>query len=151
MKEHFLKLFEYNNWANNKILEIILKENDFPQIALKYFSHLLIAEKTWMVRIKSKEVPSNDFWPEISKNEFRELINKNINEYLELINNSNDKLFDEKIKYKTSKGIEFDSTLKDILTHISMHSMYHRGQVNTALRNSGLEPVNIDFITYTRI
>jgi len=151
MKEHFTKLFEYNNWANNKILEIILSEINFPQNALKYFSHLLIAEKTWMTRIKGKEIPSNDFWYEISPNEFQELIKENTNDYLELIKNSNEKYFEEIIKYKNSKGTEFNTSLKDILTHVSTHSAYHRGQVNAALRNAGFEPVNIDYIAYTRI
>lgn len=151
MKEHFLKLFEYNNWANNKILEIVLRENDFPQNALKYFSHLLIAEKTWMTRIKGEETPSNDFWYEIPQNDFKESINQNTNDYLELIKNTNGKNFEEVIKYQNSKGTEFNTSLKDILTHVSMHSSYHRGQINAALRNAGLEPVNIDYIAYTRI
>lgn len=151
MQEHFLKLYQFNNWANNKILEIILREENFPQNALKYFSHLLIAEKTWMTRIKGKEIPSNDFWYEISKNEFQEIIRRNTNDYLELMKNSNDKQFEEKIKYKNSKGTEFNTCLKDILTHVTMHSSYHRGQINSAVRNAGLEPVNIDFIAFTRI
>lgn len=151
MKDHFEKLFKYNRWANNKILEIVLKNEKFPANALKYFTHILIAEKTWMVRVKGEEIPSNDFWPEVSKNEFQELINKNTFAYLELINNSNDKHFEKEIKYKNSKGLEFTTALKDILTHVSMHSAYHRGQINSALRNAGFEPVNVDLITYTRI
>ena len=151
MKEHFQKLFEYNNWANDKILELILQNENFPADALKYFSHLLIAEKTWMERIKGVENPSTDFWYQIPKTDLQKIISENTDKYLELINNSNDKHFTKEIKYKNSKGLEFTTVLKDILAHVAAHGTYHRGQINTALRNAGLEPVNVDYITYTRI
>ena len=151
MNEHFINLYKYNDWANKKILDIVLNNKNFPPNALKYFTHLLIAEKTWMVRIKGEEIPSKDFWPKIDKNDFQELIDKNTRNYMELINNSDDQRFEEKINYKNSKDIEFSTPLKDILTHVSIHSAYHRGQINSVLRNAGLEPVLIDYIAYTRL
>lgn len=151
MKEHFIKLFKYNNWANSKILEIIFKEENFPEIALKYFIHVLIAEKTWMSRLIGEEINTNNFWPDISKDELKILIDDNTNQYLDFIENLKDKNPDSLIKYKNSKGFKYTTSVKDILTHVSMHSAYHRGQINSALRNSGFQPVNIDFITYTRI
>lgn len=149
MKDNFIKLFKYNDWANKKILESLFGKS-VPEKVLNYFSHLLIAEKTWMIRIKGVDVPPNDFWPGSQDINFSELINKNTEDYLELIENSNDQRFNERIKYKNSKGAEFFTSLNDILTHVSMHGTYHRGQINSALRSAGFEPVNVDYITYTR-
>jgi uncharacterized damage-inducible protein DinB len=151
MKEHFIKLYKFNDWANTKILELVLSNADFPQKALKYFEHILIAEKTWMVRIKGEEIPSNDFWYDISRNDLQSLLNENTANYLDLINNPPAGGYETKITYKNSKGIEYSTSVEDILIQISMHGSYHRGQINAVVRNAGLKPVPIDYITYTRL
>ena len=37
---------------------------------------------------------------------------------------------DKLISYKNSKGKEFKSSVRDILTHVAMHGHYHQGQIN---------------------
>jgi len=47
-------------------------------------------------------------------------------------------------------GRPFSSvTLRETLLQIPMHSHYHRGQVNTRLRELGGEPPLVDFIAWT--
>ena len=150
MKEHFIKLYQYNDWANKKILEIVSSNENFPEKALKYFSHLLIAEKTWRTRIKDEEIQQNGVWYDIPRNELKDWVNENTAGYFEIINNPPGGNFETKIDYKNTKGVEFSTLLIDILAHVSTHSAYHRGQINAALRNAGIEPVSIDYIIYTR-
>ncbi|QLH28398.1 MAG: hypothetical protein HWD63_02710 [Candidatus Parvibacillus calidus] len=38
--------------------------------------------------------------------------------------------------------------MKDIIFHIINHSTYHRGQIAMEFRQSGLEPLNTDYIFY---
>ncbi len=40
------------------------------------------------------------------------------------------------------------STMAETLQQVSMHSAYHRGQVNTRLREIGAEPPLVDFIAW---
>jgi uncharacterized damage-inducible protein DinB len=40
------------------------------------------------------------------------------------------------------------TTLRDTMLQIPMHSIYHRGQVNTRLRELGGEPPLVDFIAW---
>jgi uncharacterized damage-inducible protein DinB len=54
------------------------------------------------------------------------------------------------VHYKNSAGAEFDNRVDDILLHVSMHGMNHRGQVNAQLRAAGIEPVSGDYIAFAR-
>ncbi|MGE7918037.1 DinB family protein [Viridibacillus sp. NPDC093762] len=57
---------------------------------------------------------------------------------------------DKLISYKNSKGKECKNSVRDILTHVVLHGQYHRGQINSLLREKGIEPINVDFITFVR-
>jgi uncharacterized damage-inducible protein DinB len=54
------------------------------------------------------------------------------------------------ITYKNSKGESWKSTVEDVLTHITIHGAYHRGQIATAVRAAGGEPPYTDYIQGTR-
>ena len=51
MKEYYIKLFNYNNWANQLIIERINQINNLPVRILELMSHIVLAEKTWLNRI----------------------------------------------------------------------------------------------------
>ncbi len=50
------------------------------------------------------------------------------------------------ISYKNSKGERWESAVGDILTHVVMHSAYHRGQIASHMREQGQTPAYTDFI-----
>src|SRR5207237_7244435 len=54
------------------------------------------------------------------------------------------------VTYRTSAGDQFTSTLEDILTHVSIHGSYHRGQVASLIRAAGDTPSPTDYIFFTR-
>ncbi|HYF39845.1 MAG TPA: DinB family protein, partial [Gemmatimonadales bacterium] len=56
----------------------------------------------------------------------------------------------EPISYINSKGERWSSTVEDILTHIVIHSAYHRGQIASDLRAEGHEPAYTDYIHAVR-
>ncbi len=53
---------------------------------------------------------------------------------------------EKQIDYRNSKGEAWSSRIKDVLTHVLMHSAYHRGQVALEMRAAGLQPAYTDFI-----
>jgi uncharacterized damage-inducible protein DinB len=55
-----------------------------------------------------------------------------------------------KVPYVNSKGESWSNTVEDILTHVILHSAYHRGQIAQDMRAAGIEPVNTDFIHAVR-
>jgi uncharacterized damage-inducible protein DinB len=56
----------------------------------------------------------------------------------------------QKISYKNSKGEPWSSTVEDVLTHVTLHSAYHRGQIASLMRASGQAPASTDFIHAVR-
>ena len=52
--------------------------------------------------------------------------------------------------YRNTNGEFWTSTVGDILTHVAMHSSYHRGQIAAAVRESGGTPAYTDFIHAVR-
>ena len=59
-------------------------------------------------------------------------------------------VLDRSVHYKNSKGEEYDSLVRDILTHVFMHSAYHRGQIAADMRQDGVTPAYTDFIQGVR-
>jgi uncharacterized damage-inducible protein DinB len=56
----------------------------------------------------------------------------------------------EKVIYKNSKGEAWSSTVHDVLTHVALHSAYHRGQIAGLMRARGYAPAYTDFIHAVR-
>jgi uncharacterized damage-inducible protein DinB len=54
------------------------------------------------------------------------------------------------VSYKNSKGEPWTSTILDVLTHVVMHSAYHRGQIASHMREIGQAPAYTDYIHAVR-
>jgi uncharacterized damage-inducible protein DinB len=52
----------------------------------------------------------------------------------------------QSVSYKNTKGESWTSTIWDILTHVVVHSAYHRGQIASHMRANGQTPAYTDFI-----
>jgi uncharacterized damage-inducible protein DinB len=91
-----------------------------------------------------------EFWPAASLAECEAMAQENARSYTELVTGLTDDQLDSIATYKNSKGVEYETTYRDILTHVMMHSAYHRGQVAMAVRAEGCEPACTDYIAYVR-
>ncbi len=149
MKSYFIDLFKYHAWANQKLIDELKSAGINEGTILKILSHLLLAEKTWLQRLKSEKY-DNNFWIDLTLEDCSKLVENNelqINEYLSSLAESD---FETKVKYTNSKGIEYTNTINEMLTHLSHHSSYHRGQIAKEMRRLGKEPVYTDYIAYLR-
>ncbi len=57
---------------------------------------------------------------------------------------------DQSVSYTNSQGEAWSSTVEEILTHITVHSAYHRGQIASDLRAAGMTPAYTDYIHAVR-
>jgi uncharacterized damage-inducible protein DinB len=143
-------MFEHLNWANQCILETLQSIEDENQEINRLFSHILFAEKVWITRLRGLDSSGLPIWLDVDMEVCAELVMQNEESLTTFLTNLANSDLDKLIIYSNSKGTEFKNSIRDILTHIAMHGQYHRGQINSRLRANGIEPVNIDFITFLR-
>ncbi len=143
-------MYEHLNWANQRILEKLKNMEDENQDVSQLFSHILFAEKVWITRLRGLNSSGIPIWSEVDIKVCAELVMQNEESITTFLTNLSDADLDKLISYTNSKGKEFKNSVRDVLTHVALHGHYHRGQINSRLRAEGIEPVNIDFITFVR-
>ena len=150
MKSYFLNLYRYDRWANSRVLENLKGQDIRDNSIVNLFSHLILAEKIWMMRIKGQDYKNLNFWKALSFSDCETLIPEINDEYFSFINSSSVDDLNNKFEYINSKGITYRNTIADTLTHVAFHSAYHRGQIAKGVRSLKKEPVLTDYIAFIR-
>ena len=143
-------MYEHLNWANQRILVTLQSIEEENQEVNRLFSHILLAEKVWLTRIQGLDSSRLPIWSDVNLEVCADLVRQNEGSFSAFLTNLAETDLDKSISYTNSKGKEFNSSIRDILTHVALHGHYHRGQINSRLRVDSIEPVNIDFISFVR-
>lgn len=154
MKEHLLRLFRYETWANRRCLQSMAALQD-PGAAIRLFGHILGAQRVWLARIRKEEVAQFDVWPQpqsvTDSEQMMQEVGVELERYLDALTESE---LSRTIAYTPTflnpRRREFHNTPTEILTHVAMHSTYHRGQIAVRVRDAGAEPAATDFMIYLR-
>ena len=148
--QHLRRLFEYNAWANRRAFESLATFGGESKGA-RAFVHLLVAEREWLLRLEeNRDTTGFDFWPEATREACAELLDENQNSYAALLGRLSAEDLARTATYRNSKGVAYTTSYLDILTHVAFHSAYHRGQVASAVRESGGTPAYTDFVGWQR-
>ena len=159
MKQTFLELANYQKWANDRFRKN-LKEVDFTKLtenATPYgpirelVAHIFGAVELWMKRLEGTSPPaiksgdSFQSWSELEK-AWIDIDNK----LIEVVNNLKEEEFSKRIKYRSTEGLDLETSMENILVQlVTHHQSYHRGQIGMAIRQLNLPPVQeTDFIYY---
>lgn len=70
--------------------------------------------------------------------------------WLDYLENLNDDDWARSVEYRTTRGDPFSDSVADILTHVTIHGGYHRGQLAKIIVRNGGTPAVTDFIVYVR-
>ncbi|MEQ9104145.1 MAG: DinB family protein [Rhodothermales bacterium] len=62
----------------------------------------------------------------------------------------NDEHLSSDCTYTNSAGASFSTPVADVLLHVFMHGMYHRGRINLLIRQAGGDPAPADYIAFVR-
>jgi uncharacterized damage-inducible protein DinB len=147
--EHLRRQFNYDNWANREVLAG-LRASAHPSVRPRQLlAHILAAERLWLERIKSQP-QSLPVWPDSSLDQCEEQITDLGRLWREFLGQIPPARLSETVVYKNTKGESWTSTVEDILTHVILHSAYHRGQIASLVRAGGEQPANTDFIHAVR-
>jgi uncharacterized damage-inducible protein DinB len=162
MKETLLQFANYNIWANKRIIESLQKlpEEDIDKEIISSFSsirktiyHTWAAENIWLERLQLQEQP---VWiEEVFKGSFTEACTEwqKVSEMLSVFISKqfDDKALEHVFQYYDRAKKSHKTRVCDILMHVFNHSTYHRGQIVTMFRQTGITKISgTDFITYVR-
>lgn len=146
MKEKLVDLFEYTYHFNKEMIKIIsenLEKVDEKTISL--INHTLNAQQIWNSRILNEK--SFEVWQINPFENLNGINQQNFNKSLEIVQKFDP---DQKIEYQNSRGTKFENTVFEMLFQAINHSTYHRGQINSLLKQSGITPILADYIFYKR-
>ncbi len=148
--EHLRRQFAYDAWANGEVVAVIAGQSGSPSApAMKLLAHILSAERLWLERIR-QQPQSLPVWPEFNLDQGKAQIDELAQLWREYFAQLSPAALSENVTYKNSKGESWSSTVQDVLTHVVLHSAYHRGQVASLMRVAGQTPAYTDFIHAVR-
>jgi uncharacterized damage-inducible protein DinB len=139
------RLLRYDVWANRETLSFLQRGSPPPK-SLRWLSHIIGAECLWLDRIAGRRA-SLPVWPDLSLPECDHRLT-HLAELLPASARQSD--LGRAVQYTNSKGEPWSSTVEEILTHITIHSAYHRGQIASDMRSAGQEPAYTDYIHAVR-
>jgi uncharacterized damage-inducible protein DinB len=147
--EHLRRQFAYDAWANREVHVALKKSASQNARPLKLLAHILSAERLWLERIR-KQPQTLPVWPDFTLAECAAQIGNLAPLWREYFNQLSAPGLSETVAYTNSKGEPWASTVEDIVTHVVLHSAYHRGQIASEMRASGFTPAYTDFIHAAR-
>lgn len=148
-KVQFLNLYQYEFWSNEKMIQTLLSLEAIPEKVPSVFSHMLNAQIIWLSRLR-QETATRAVWDNIpAENWLSELEShtKGFQAYIESLHETD---LDTLVIYKNSKGDSFETSIRDILSHVLIHSSYHRGQMIAWIRPLLDTVPTFDYIFYLR-
>jgi uncharacterized damage-inducible protein DinB len=111
---------------------------------------VLAAERIWYLRLHGQDWTTQRVWPSLSLDECSALAEQNSNQFQQFIAQSSDTDLKRGVAYTNSASDSFTSNVCDIITHVALHGVHHRGQIVASLRSNGIDPPALDFIRFAR-
>ncbi|WP_044640940.1 DinB family protein [Risungbinella massiliensis] len=160
MSHHALELYDYNVWANKKVLDRLKElpleiykqeiQSVFPSIS-KTMSHIYITEYCWLDILNGKKMgEAMEFGNQLKE----QIETKNIESiekmffdlserYKLFFNNQED--MDQKFVLDNPYIRARETSFSEIILHVVNHGTYHRGNITAMLRQMGYKSVMMDY------
>lgn len=146
MQEKLIDLFEYTYHFNKEMIKVISENiSNMNEKTISLINHTLNAQQVWNSRILGEK--SFGVWQINSFENLKEINHQNYLKSIEIIKNYD---LDERIEYQNSRGSKFENSIFEMLFQAINHATYHRGQINSLLKEDGIEPLLTDYIFYKR-
>ncbi len=150
MKSYFLRMLQYNLWANQRLLIAIKEGGVSNERILELMSHVASAQLVWLHRVEGLPTSPFPVWEVYKLHEIESMIEESNSRWVKFINGYKVDTMEEVIHYQNTKGLKFENTLFDIVVQVINHSTHHRAQVSMLIRGEGIAPPPMDYIFYRR-
>ena len=160
-KDDILTLFDYNYWANDRVINAASKvsvEQFMGPVRLSHKSirgtlvHILGAEMVW--RLRCQEGVSPSALPTETELQTLEAIRARWAEEEHLMRAylaslDNEALY-ATVQYKTTKGVPYEGVVWRLLFHVVNHGTQFRSEAAVALTAYGQSPGDLDLLFFFR-
>jgi uncharacterized damage-inducible protein DinB len=147
--EHLRRQFDYDAWANREVFASLSASARPTARTGQLLAHILSAERLWLERIR-EQPQSLPVWPDFRLDRCEAQIVELAELWSGYLSELSAAGLSENVAYRNSKGEPWTSSVQDILTHVILHSAYHRGQIASLVRAAGEQPAYTDFIYAVR-
>ena len=151
-------LYDYDNWANRKLFQVIvgLTPEQFTQtVAGSYGSirntmvHVVSAKWGWLSRCGGPErgpaLKPADYPTVESLIETYSKVEVHVCEFLSRLTNDD---LDRSVEFVNSRGEKRSMPMGELMQHAANHGVHHRGQIALLLRLLCYTPGNFDILFY---
>ena len=158
--EEMQLLFDYNAWANRRVLAAAekLTTQQFLDPLHSSFSsvrdtlaHIYGAEWAWLERFQGRSpsaLPYVEDFRDVT--DLRDKWLEQEGRLLAFVRGLSQADLDREMEYKTFKFGVYRNPLWQSMQHVVNHGTYHRGQVTTLLRQLGAQPILTDLMHFYR-
>lgn len=143
------RLLDHLIWADRRTAESLAAMTPPPADAVRRYAHILGAEATWLARLAGRDA-GVAVWPDADLSGCAALAARNHEELARYGGELDGEHRGRRVTYRNTRGDEFTNTVEEILHHVALHGMYHRGQVALLVREAGGTPLATDLIAYLR-
>ena len=160
-KDDILTLYDYNYWANARVLSAtanVSPEQFVAPFKLSHGSlrgalvHVLAAEIVWRLRCQAgvslSALPAETEFSTLTA--LRERWASEETAMRSFIATLADEQLNQKIQYQTTKGVPFENVLWHLLAHVVNHGTQFRAEAAVALTEYGQSPGDLDMLLYFR-
>ena len=149
MNDLLLRLLAHMRWADDIVADALSTGETPEPESVRLLAHIAAVEHLWYSRTLGRPAEIA-VWPTLSVAEARAVANQHADLFDALVIGADESALARRVAYRNSKGRAYESSVVDIVTHVSMHGGYHRGQIARQLRAAGREPPYTDYIQFMR-
>jgi len=146
----FKRQYAYNHWANHELAAGVLAMPGDTTRAVKVLNHIAGAERLWQERLHGDLVTAV-VWPDGPASSIPAQFDAIHATWMLFLDNQREEKLLRPISYMNSRGEPWANRVEEILTHVIIHSAYHRGQLAMQIRDHGGDPPMTDFIHAVRV
>jgi len=146
--QYLRREFAYEAWANREVISR-MRSSGGDERTLELMNHINAAARVWLDRLEHRP-QSVAVWPTADAAQCEAEAASMIRRWNEFFDRLTEADLTQPISYQNTKGESFTSAVADILTHVILHSAYHRGQIASRTREIGQTPAYTDFIHSVR-
>ncbi len=146
-RNYLIETFGYNSYANKMVLQKIALLPD-QHTCIRLFSHLINCQYKWLDRLQCYPgVSSLDWWtPVYALHDLEKEWNRSTENWIQFLQTKTEAELDAYVQWIGIGNATYTAQLKDIPLQLNYHSIHHRAQMQTIIRQQGLEPDFVDYI-----